>query len=187
MYGVGLAGVPDFVSGPEEYQDPESAWSWLQGIADRYMEIGPAIFDLRHRAAVAGAEAGQAGDDLTQSLAQQTIRRLSDLYDVWDRFSDLAARTRAAVAGGLGAIPWIALGIGGAAALVAAAGTMAYVLARFSAESRIVGLLEDRALTAEEAERLLAETEGGAGFSPLGGTTALVLAGVLAFVLYKGR
>lgn len=159
------------------------AWSYVRAKWDEFTGLYPRLLDLQHRAAVAAAEARQAGRVEEADEARASLERLAELVELHDdavsRFEILAAAV------GLGAFP-----IAYAAAALALAGIVALVFARFGAEARIVGLLEQGRLTPGEAERILAETEGGTGlFSGLRDAVTWIAVGLAAwwFVQAKGR
>lgn len=159
------------------------AWAYVRGKWDEFTGLYPRLLDLQHRAAVAAAEARAAGRDAEADEARASLDRLAALVELHDdavsRFEILATAV------GLGAFP-----IAYAAAAIALAGIVALVFARFGAESRIVGLLEAGRLTPGEAERILAETEGGAGlFGGLRESLQWIALGLAAwwFISARGR
>lgn len=172
---IGLAGL----EGPSS---TAAAWAWLKDHARSFLELGPELRSLEHRAAVAAADLQAAGQTEQHLLAVETVRRIGRLArrheEIADQLQPIARRLW-----GLGAWPWVQVGLTAAAALSLATG-VAWVIARAGAETRIVRLLEQEALTAEEAERLLANTEGGTPWNPLGNVTQLVTLGVIGYALW---
>lgn len=173
MRGVALAGI-DFVDQAPTEENALQAWGWLEGTVREFAQFGPRIRDLQHRAAGEAFRAKERGDFEGHAEGQAVIRRLHTLYDRWDRVNTTLQRWNLQPDLGAALAPWIYLGVG-AGTVVATAASVAWVLARYGAEARIVELLAQERLTADEAARLLAETEGADPFGSLGRVASTVL------------
>lgn len=186
MLGVAL-GEYGTLSGSDE-GTAGGWWAWIVDRLEAFDALGPTIYDAGHRATIVAAKAKAAGDLDTYEDARDAVKRIMELWSYQQSLAPRARRIGERVRG-LGVFPWIVAGLT-AAGVVSLGIGMAFVFARFGAERRIVELLERGELSPGEAERLLAETEGGAGFGAIGSVTQLVLLALIGFgvwTLSRGR
>lgn len=150
----GCSGMGALPFAPSDPTDAGGWWSWLQERARDFVELVPRIYDLAHEAAVEAATARARGDLEGWQEGRAAVERIMAL---WRQASSLLPTVeRVANAGGL-AGPWIAAGIA-AGTVVAVGAAVAWVFARYGAESQIVALLRNGELTAEEAAAILEST-----------------------------
>ena len=167
------------------FPNADDALAYLGERWETFRTLYPSILDLQHRAAVAGAEAAQRGDTLQNDLAAEAIERLGALAQLHGSVVGRIEGIREALPSGFrGIIIPIAI----AASVIATAGAVVFIFSRYNSEAEIVRQLEAGALTAAEAERLLAEI----GRSPLigaggVGVGALAIAGVVVIMLWSRR
>lgn len=153
----------------------------LELVRDRWQEFldaYPEILALQHRAAEVAYAAKEAGDLETAEAAKATIRELGALAQ---RHNEAVLRYEqlAEFVPGLGEYPTLGAvpAVAYAAALVALAGVVIYVLGKMDAFRHVVGLLEEGKVTPAEARELL----GTSGLSSVG---SIVKWGAVAFMVY---
>lgn len=133
-------------------QDPQG---YLSRMWEKFVDLGPKILDLQHRAAVIAARAREQGDTERAEQAVAVIRSLHNLGKVHMLAVDKAEQYGSYI--GLGS--YRAAGLSGlpvavAAALSALALLVAWVFRSYDAEARKLDLIEEGILTPEQAAAL---------------------------------
>lgn len=143
-----------------------------------FLNLGPRIIDLQHRAAIVAFEAQARGDTQSAELARDVIRALGNLNVAHGRAIDTYELERVGDAVGLSAIP-TAVVVAPAVALSLAA-VVAWAFRAYAAEARKLELIEAGVLTPEQAAAL------DAGPSPVGVAQNLAKLVGLALAVYIG-
>lgn len=156
-----------------------TAAEWIRARWQQWLELGRAIPELMHRAAVAR---GASTDPETRETARQSIERLGSLSHMHAMVTDRARSIANLIPNAtLGALPIV-----WPAAVVALALSIAWVINHYDAELRVVQMLEAGRLTPAEARGLLEQIEGGPSFPfSIGAVVkALPLVGLLGFAAW---
>lgn len=164
-----------------------AAGNWIRSKWEQWKELELEFPRLMHRAAVVAAE---STDPETRRTARDSIERTGRL---WDMHAYVTAKLEA-IAGlipsGLGQA-----GIVWPAAVIALALSVAWVITHYDAELRVVRMMEEGALSPDEARQLLEEVEGGGGMGgAIGGVADVLKAlpivvalGAAAWIWAQGR
>ena len=184
MYGLGATTGNDLTSTLANNVD--AARAYLRDRWSDFLELGPRIVDLQHRAALAAQRAGEAGDMDRKRQAQQVIAALGrlnikhgeaiDRYEL-ERVGEALGFSGYHEPGGLGAVPVVPV-----AAFTGLALVVAWAFRAYEAEERKLDLIEAGVLTPAEAAALDAGPAPGTLFDGLEDVGRLVLYGVVAFV-----
>jgi len=156
----------------------------LHYVKDRwedFVNLYPQILDLQHRAAVQAYNAKEAGDFDTYNAARESISDLAALAQLHQKALADFSYLRAFVPG-LGQV----VSLIWAGAVVALAGLVAFIFARFGAEQHVVNLLEQGKVTPEQAAAILAQTDRGGSLSAVSSTVKWAVAGLLGWWAFSG-
>ena len=179
--------APTLDVSPEQQSAAETALSFVRERWRAFLALDPAIEDLQHRAAVAGAAAALRGDAPTNTLAKETISTLGELRQLHTRAVDLFEYIAARIPslGQLGAVPLVPLVLVGT--VLALAGLVTFIFTRVSAADRVVRAMEAGNVSPEGAAdllRLLKEGDQGAG-ARFSSTVKWVVAGLLGWAALR--
>lgn len=145
-YGLAAPAVPPE---SEAREDPEG---FIRRQWSRFVDLGPRIQDLQHRAAVLAGEAKRRGDLERHRLAKEVIRKLGRLREIHGKVLERVAGMADALGienTGVGAIPFVAPMAVGALALV-----VLWVFRSYAAQERKLDMIEAGTLTPEQAAEL---------------------------------
>ena len=157
---------------------PHDAFEYVRDRWEAFLDAYPEILEMQHHAAEVAYAAKEAGDTETYEAARELIQELGDLAQRHNwavlRYDQLTEFVPGLGSYGLGQVP-----AAYAAAIVALAAVMVYVLAQMDAARRVLSLLDEGKVSPDEARALLNK-------SPLGDLGQLVKWGSLAFLAWAG-
>lgn len=170
-----------------------------QYLAERwaaFLDLGPSILDLQHRAAEVAFAAGEAGDTERKEQAQAIIRALGKLNvmhgELIDRMRDVAqfvglgmgsfSNRSLRAAGTLGALPAVPVW---AVTVIVGVGTgVAAFFAKYAAQVKALNLLEAGTLTPEGYDAIV-RAGGGSPIAEASGLVRLLLIGGAAWAAWS--
>jgi len=151
-----------------------------------FLNLGPRIIDLQHRAALVAGAARERGDTESYEQARTVIRKLGELNVAMGRAIDTYNLEGLGSALGLGG--YHALGgvpVAGALVFSSVALVVLWAFRSLDAESRKLDLIEQGVLTPAEAAALDPGPAPGALLSGIGDIGKLVLMGALAWFAFQ--
>lgn len=187
MYAAGTIGLGQYDAGLEETLSREGpARAYIREKWGEFLNLGPRIVDLQHRAALAAGAARERGDTQSYDLARETIRKLGALNvahgKAIDTYNLEGIGEALGLSGytGLGAVPIV-----GALAFSSLALVVLWAFRSFEAESRKLDLIEQGVLTPAEAAALDPGPSPGTLFAGIADVGKLVLWGALAWFAFQ--
>ena len=187
MYAAGTLGLGQYDTGLEETLSSEGpARAYIREKWGEFLNLGPRIVDLQHRAALAAGAARERGDTQSYELARGVIAKLGELNVAMGKAIDtfnlegIGAAVGLSGYRGLGAVPVIAAFVFSSVALV-----VLWAFRSFEAESRKLDLIEQGILTPAEAAALDPGPAPGAFLAGIGDIGKLVLWGAIAWFAFQ--
>ncbi len=188
MYAAGTIGLGVYERGSlEETLESEGpARAYIRDKWAEFLNMGPRIIDLQHRAALAAGAARERGDTQSYELARDVIRKLGALNVAMGKAIDtynlegIGAAVGLNGYQGLGAVQVAAAFVFSSIALL-----VVWAFKSFEAESRKLDLIEAGVLTPAEAAALDPGPAPGAFLAELGNIGKLALWGAIAWFAFQ--